>query len=58
MMTRINELSEDKHINMTYVEFMEAVARIADKCNFNTIINFQDEQRNALKPEKIVDINT
>ena len=40
MMTRVDELSEEKHINMTFVEFMEAVARIADKCNFNSIIAF------------------
>ena len=31
MMTRVDELSEESHINMSFVEFLEAIARIADK---------------------------
>ena len=31
MMTRVDELSEESHINMSLVEFFEAISRIADK---------------------------
>ena len=31
MMTHINELDSDKHINMTLVEFIEAIGRLAEK---------------------------
>ena len=31
MMTQTNELETDKHINMTLIEFIEAVGRLADK---------------------------
>lgn len=30
-MTKINELDSDSHINMTLVEFIEAVGRLAEK---------------------------
>jgi hypothetical protein len=31
MMTQINELEQDRHLMMNYVEFLEAFARVADK---------------------------
>ena len=33
MMSRVDTLSAERHINMTFVEFLEALARIADKAN-------------------------
>lgn len=34
MMTQKNELDFDRHFNMTPVEMIEAIGRIADKINF------------------------
>ena len=31
MMTQVDEIDKDKHINMTFVEFLEAIVRVADK---------------------------
>ena len=31
MMTHVNELDSDKHINMTLIEFIEAIGRLAEK---------------------------
>ena len=31
MMSQIDEIEKDRHINMTFVEFLEAVVRVADK---------------------------
>lgn len=31
MMTQVDEIDKDRHINMTFVEFLEAVVRVADK---------------------------
>ena len=33
MMTQVDELSSDRHYRMTFDEFIEAVARVADNCN-------------------------
>ena len=33
MMTQVNESTSERHLRMSYDEFIEAVARIADKCN-------------------------
>jgi len=30
-MTRVDELSKDQHIKMSFVEFLDALARIIDK---------------------------
>ena len=49
MMTRIDELSESKHTMMTFVEFLEAIARIADNCNFQPIIDDQNAKRMEMK---------
>jgi hypothetical protein len=39
MMTNKDELNNEKHLNMTFVEFLEALARVADKFD---IANLQD----------------
>ena len=31
MMTQVDEIDKDKHINMVFVEFLDAVVRVADK---------------------------
>ena len=31
MMTQVDEIEKDRHINMIFVEFLEAVVRVADK---------------------------
>ena len=31
MMTQVDEIYKDRHINMTFVEFIEAVVRVAEK---------------------------
>ena len=31
MMTQINEIHSSRHLNMQFIEFVEAIARIADK---------------------------
>ena len=31
MMTQVDEIEKDKHINMVFVEFLEAVVRVAEK---------------------------
>ena len=31
MMTQVDEIEKDRHINMVFVEFLEAVVRVADK---------------------------
>ena len=31
MMTQVDEIEKDKHINMVFIEFLEAVVRVADK---------------------------
>ena len=31
MMTQVDEVEKDKHINMIFVEFLEAIVRVADK---------------------------
>ena len=31
MMTQVDEIDKDRHINMVFVEFIEAVVRVAEK---------------------------
>ena len=31
MMTQVDELDSDRHMNMTFSEFIEAIARVADQ---------------------------
>ena len=39
MMTQVDEIEKDRHINMTFVEFLEAVVRVAEKCEIPHCIN-------------------
>lgn len=36
-MTEVNELDHDKHMRMQFIEFIEALARIAEKLNLETL---------------------
>lgn len=37
MMTNVDEVWNDRHLNMTYVEFLEALGRIADKFSMDNM---------------------
>lgn len=39
MMTRMDELDQDMHINMRYVEFLEAIGRVANRLKLPELIN-------------------
>ena len=38
MMTQVDEIDKDKHINMTFVEFLEAVVRVAEKTEIPNLL--------------------
>lgn len=40
MMTSVDELDQERHMNMTFAEFMEAIVRVADQ---TMIPNLQDD---------------
>ncbi|CDW85718.1 UNKNOWN [Stylonychia lemnae] len=37
MMTQVNELDQDRHLSATFIEFLEAFCRVADKAAFEPI---------------------
>jgi len=37
MMTQINELDSDRHLCATFIEFLEAFCRVADKAAFEPV---------------------
>ena len=39
MMTRVDELNEDKHMNMMYVEFLEGIGRVANRLKLPQLVN-------------------
>ena len=39
-MTNKNEVANEKHLNMKYVEFIEALARCADRWDINVMTDF------------------
>ena len=39
MMTIKNEIESDRHLDMSFIEFLEALARCADKFKLNNMIN-------------------
>ena len=39
MMTRVDELNEDRHMNMTFVEFLEGIGRVAHRLKLPQLIN-------------------
>ena len=38
MITQLDEIEKDKHINMTFVEFLEALVRVAEKLEIPNIL--------------------
>ncbi|CAI2371034.1 unnamed protein product [Moneuplotes crassus] len=46
MMLRVNEIDQDKHINMTYVEFLEGIARLATRLKIPMLV---EEGSNKLR---------
>lgn len=36
MMTQVDEIFQDRHMQMSFLEFVEAICRVADKVIFNT----------------------
>lgn len=32
MMTQVDEIDKDRHTNMVFVEFLEAIVRVAENC--------------------------
>ena len=51
MMTRVDELSSEDHINMSLVEFLEALARVADNVNFEAQIRAANTLRKTRRTE-------
>ena len=43
MMTSKDEINSDRHLNMNFVEFIEAVCRIADKLSIPNILEEPNE---------------
>ena len=39
MMTRVDELAQEKHMNMSYVEFLEAIGRISQRLKLPSLID-------------------
>ena len=39
MMTQIDEIESDKHLNMTFVEFIEALVRVAERLEIPNLID-------------------
>ena len=53
MMTRVDELSSEQHVNMTLVEFLEALARLADKMDFGAQIRAANALRISRRRETL-----
>jgi len=45
MMTNINEVASEKHLNMTFVEFLEAIGRVADKFDMANMVDLFPEYK-------------
>ena len=43
MMTNKDELNSERHLNMTFVEFLEAIARVADRFEMANLTDFFPE---------------
>jgi hypothetical protein len=39
MMTQIDEIEKERHLNMTFVEFVEAIVRVAQKCEIPHMVD-------------------
>ena len=42
MMTQVEEIENSRHLNMTFVEFIEAIVRVAEKLEIPNLI--EDEE--------------
>jgi len=51
MMTRVDELSSEDHVSMSLVEFLEALARVADNVNFEAQIRAANTLRRTRRTE-------
>ena len=38
MMTQVDEIDNDRHLNMNFTEFVEAICRVADKLSFPDVL--------------------
>jgi len=45
MMTQKDETASERHLNMTFVEFLEALARVADKFSMENLEDFFPEYK-------------
>ena len=52
MIQRLDELDDDKHMNMTFVEFLEGIARVAEKLKLPPII--EKSEQDVIKYDKIM----
>jgi hypothetical protein len=43
MMTQVDEINHDKHLNMNFTEFIEAICRVADKVCIPHLIDDMDK---------------
>ena len=39
MMTQVDEINNDRHLNMNFTEFIEAICRVADKLSLPNVPN-------------------
>ncbi len=39
MLTQVNELDSERHLQATFIEFLEAFCRVADKAAFEPLYN-------------------
>lgn len=46
MMLRVDEIDKDKHMNMTYVEFLEGIGRLAERLKLPMLV---EEGSNKIK---------
>ena len=53
MMTQKDEINSDRHLNMTFVEFVEAICRVADKLSIPNLIEDHIEPEDWTNPTKI-----
>lgn len=39
MMTQVDEISNERHLQMNFIEFIEAICRVADKLSFPDVLS-------------------
>ena len=53
MMTQVDEITREKHLNMNFTEFIEAICRVADKVCIPNILKESFNPEESLGPEDI-----